>query len=74
MNARQRRHLTATAYHDAGHAVASWALTVRFRYVTIEPEGDALGHVQWLPAPASLPLYDDTDPRTQRYLERAIIR
>jgi len=35
----------ATAYHEAGHAVAAWLLHIRIRKVTIVPEGDALGYV-----------------------------
>jgi hypothetical protein len=35
----------ATAYHEAGHAVAAIVLHGTFRYVTIEPTEGALGHV-----------------------------
>lgn len=34
-----------TAYHEAGHAVVAWLLGLACRHVTIEPEGDSLGHV-----------------------------
>jgi ATP-dependent Zn protease len=35
----------ATAYHEAGHAVIAVAVRRPFRYVTISPSEDALGHV-----------------------------
>src|SRR4051812_27249536 len=38
--------LRRVAYHEAGHALASFILGVRFRIVTIEPHEDiSLGHV-----------------------------
>ncbi len=38
--------LRATAaIHEAGQAVASWALNRRVRKVSIEPDSDSLGHV-----------------------------
>jgi hypothetical protein len=39
----------STAIHEAGHAVAAIALRRRFLSVTIEPEGDSLGHVRITP-------------------------
>lgn len=36
-----------TAYHEAGHAVVSVYLNLPFDYVSIEPEGDAGGHVSY---------------------------
>jgi len=42
--------LRSTAFHEAGHVVASIWLQRPFKYVTIEPAGDALGHMQgWVP-------------------------
>ena len=35
----------ATAYHEAGHAVAGLCLGLRVRHATIEPDGDSDGHV-----------------------------
>jgi len=35
-----------TAYHEAGHAVAAFALKVPVRQATIVPDGDILGHVR----------------------------
>jgi hypothetical protein len=36
----------STAYHEAGHAVASWHFRKRFRSVTIVPTGESLGCVK----------------------------
>lgn len=43
----QRKALQATAYHEAGHAVAYNTLRLRFKYVTIVPEQEKgwLGHI-----------------------------
>lgn len=35
----------ATAYHEAGHAVAAWRQGLKFKRVTIKPDADSLGHV-----------------------------
>jgi len=35
--------LRGTAYHEAGHAVATWTLGVKLGTVTIDRDGDALG-------------------------------
>src|ERR1039457_1771641 len=39
--------LEKTAYHEAGHAVASVFLFLPFRSVTIKPNKDSLGVVQY---------------------------
>ena len=39
------KRLIKTAYHEAGHAVAAFFLRLPFRHITIEPEGESLGHV-----------------------------
>ena len=36
-----------TAYHEAGHAVVSVLVGLEFEYVTIDENGDALGHVHY---------------------------
>ena len=36
----------ATAYHEAGHAMACWLSDRNFKYVTIKPKGDSLGHLK----------------------------
>lgn len=46
---RAERRRRATAIHEAGHAVAAIALGRRFKYVTLEPKGDSLGHVRVTP-------------------------
>jgi hypothetical protein len=38
------KRIEVTAYHEAGHAVADLALGRAFRYLTIEPDEDSLGH------------------------------
>jgi ATP-dependent Zn protease len=43
--------LRATAYHEAGHAVARYFLRLPFRYVTIRARGDADGYVMTRPFP-----------------------
>jgi hypothetical protein len=37
------KRLEATAYHEAGHAIAAWRLDARVFRVTIEPDEDSLG-------------------------------
>ena len=39
------KKLWSTAYHEAGHAAVAYELRVTIKKVTIEPEGDSLGHV-----------------------------
>lgn len=43
----RKNDLEATAFHEAGHAVAGYLLRRRFKYVTIEPEETTLGHVRY---------------------------
>jgi ATP-dependent Zn protease len=38
------KRIDATAYHEAGHVAAYLSLGIGFKYVTIEPGDDALGH------------------------------
>jgi hypothetical protein len=45
------KRLEATAYHEAGHAVAAWWLDLPFKYVTINPDVGSLGHVMHNQAP-----------------------
>ncbi len=40
------RRKLATAYHEAGHAVASYALNRSISYLTIAPEHEALGYLK----------------------------
>ncbi len=39
------------AYHEAAHAVATWALWRPFEYVTVIPQADSNGHLRFLPMP-----------------------
>ena len=41
----RRPRRRSTAFHEAGHAVMSWLLGVRFRAVTTKPDGESLGNV-----------------------------
>jgi hypothetical protein len=41
------RHLEHIAHHEAGHVVAAVAFRKSFRYVTIEPDNDSLGHIMF---------------------------
>ena len=40
------KRIERTAYHEAGHAVASYHLHVAFSFITIIPEEDSLGHIK----------------------------
>jgi hypothetical protein len=47
MPAPTRLKLTRIAFHEASHVVASYLGRRRFRYATIIPDGDCLGHVRY---------------------------
>ena len=71
MRAREASKQRAVAYHEAGHAVASWHYGRRFKHVTIEVDGDSLGHVSYI-----RPLYYSTgvvSDRARLGLESEII-
>jgi hypothetical protein len=73
------KRLRETAYHEAGHAVAAFRLSVPFRYVDVIPEADRLGvlmHYQWVRSEAfRLALADvgELTLRQQDCVERHII-
>ena len=46
MTRKHSKQLIATAYHEAGHAVAAHFLKIPITKVTIEPDDDSLGHVR----------------------------
>jgi hypothetical protein len=66
--------LKATAYHEAGHAIAAWRLETRVSSVTVEPNEDNLGATLH-----SNPLYGmdidcgDDSPRAQRRAENYMV-
>ena len=62
--------LEATAYHEAGHAVASFLLRRAFRYVSIEPEGGSLGQLHMKKLPESFNPDINSDMRTRSWIER----
>lgn len=60
---RKPNQLRATAYHEAGHAVACWKMRMAIRKATVAPDDDSLGHVSRYPCPAFHPDYK-TNPKT----------
>jgi len=82
MRARERRALERTAYHEAGHAVAAYALRKRVSSVTIVPdtESGTLGLVIHGGLGRAVDRYSvgdrpgiQCDLRTERALERTIM-
>jgi len=67
------KRLRTTAYHEAGHAVAAWWLFLKFRYVTIKPDGDTLGHVKFNRSPKWFSPDIDKSDRVRLFAERHII-
>jgi ATP-dependent Zn protease len=53
-----------TAYHEAGHAVASYHLHVAFSYISITPDEDSWGRVKHPKLSNFKPEWDDS-PREQ---------
>ena len=45
----------ATAYHEAGHAVAGFALKRAFTKVSIVPDDTTVGHCAFMPRPLKKP-------------------
>jgi hypothetical protein len=71
-SARDGRRMAA-AYHEAGHAVACHLLRRRFRYVTIEPGEDSLGHLLEARPPGSFQPDVDAGGRARMTAERLIM-
>ena len=65
--------LKSTAYHEAGHAVAHYFLHLPFKYLTIEPEKDSLGHVKRFPHPKSFQPDIGGDIKTLNRIEKNIV-
>jgi ATP-dependent Zn protease len=77
MTKREKEELKETAYHEAGHAVANFAMGKRFKKVSIIPipEQDSLGGVSGCGWESKLnPELNDTEQlRIRRMVEREII-
>jgi ATP-dependent Zn protease len=65
--------LERTAYHEAGHVVAHYVLRIGFRYVTIIPSGDYLGHVKGCPYGKNFRPYIEVTLRMRDRLEKEIV-
>lgn len=63
----------AVAHHEAGHAVAAYVLGLTVDRVTIQPEGDAAGHVVHEYGCNMNEIIYEEDPDRQWALERAAI-
>jgi Peptidase family M41 len=70
---RKERKLRATAYHEAGHAVAAWKFGLRFKHVTIKAQEDTLGHMLHGRSPKWFRPDCDNSDRTRLRAERRII-
>jgi ATP-dependent Zn protease len=75
MRARELQGLRATAYHEAGHAVAAWHVHLRFRRISIVPNGaeGTLGKVVLAGLRVTESDLYDMAPRTRDLFERRII-
>jgi ATP-dependent Zn protease len=69
---RREARLLRTAYHEAGHAVAALLVRRRFKYVTVEPGDDNLGHVLYRRWGESFDPDLNSDSRTERRIENAV--
>lgn len=63
----------ATAYHEAGHAVAAWRHRLKFRHVTIKPDARTLGCVVYDRQPKWFKPDCDSSDRTFLRGQRHII-
>ncbi len=73
MRATDHKRWEATAYHEAGHAVAAYVVGRRVREISIVADGDMLGHVAYWPWPDSFHPDYETDGKTRRMVESGII-
>jgi ATP-dependent Zn protease len=72
-NPRERTPREATAYHEAGHAVAAWTLGYRPTTATILAAGDSAGQVRHENPFPGISLEFDGSDRTRLRVERAIM-
>lgn len=64
----------ATAYHEAGHAVAAWWLGLRFRGVSIRPDDESEGRLTWHTLPARFQPDVNLTPRGEQLLgQRTVV-
>ena len=70
---KRTKPLEATAYHEAGHAVASWHLGIRVTSATIVPEGTMLGSVSHADPLKGINIEYDNTPRATRRGEKAAL-
>jgi hypothetical protein len=80
MNKSKRKNASLNvAYHEAGHAVASWWLDsatdydLSFEYVTIVPNDHSVGHMRYETMPTLAEDNLEDDPKLRDYTERMII-
>jgi len=66
---RVTKELRATAYHEAGHAVAAWHEHLPIRAVSVIADDDTLGRVHHPPSPASFRPDIDAGPRARTRIE-----
>lgn len=67
------KRLVNTAYHEAGHVVARHYLHLPFRYATIVPGEDSLGHVLGAKLPKSFQPDINNDLKTRTKIEKMIM-
>lgn len=66
--------LMATAFHEAGHAVAAWKLGVPFRAVSVIPgENYSLGRIEGEPWPKWFQSDRDSSPRVIRLCKKHVV-
>src|SRR5437867_3805113 len=65
--------LTATAYHEAGHAVAAYFLGVRLKSVTIEPGDDSAVRTHHQDLIDKRIEYEEITDRTRLNIERTVM-
>lgn len=70
---RSNKQRLATAFHEAGHAVAAFALHLGVKRVSIVAEGDSWGHVLYAPLRFSGESLYDLTPVVRDRFERHIV-
>ncbi len=70
---KRTKKLEATAYHEAGHAVAAWAHGVRTKHLSILPDDDSEGRHAHVPYFSGMHPDYDNSPRVQRRLENMVL-